>query len=103
LSPPLFANFIDTAVERVKTLNVRCHINCICCSIFLYADDILLLAPAISGLRALLRTYENYLNNVDMCINANKSQCIRVGCTYNTQCAALTTASGRAINWVDCC
>jgi len=33
----------------------------------------LLLAPTISGLRALLNTCENYLNDVDMCINANKS------------------------------
>jgi len=38
-----------------------------------------------------------------MCINANKSQCIRFGRRYYTHCAALTTASGKAINWVDCC
>jgi len=59
LSPLLFAIFIDTVVERVnKTLSVGCYINCICCSIFLYADDVLLLAPTISGLRVLLRTCE---------------------------------------------
>jgi len=60
------------------------------------------LAPTISGLRALLRTCENYLNDVDMCINENKSQCIRFGRRYNTHCAALTNASGGAINWADC-
>jgi len=38
-----------------------------------------------------------------MCINANKSQCIRFGRRYYALCAALTTASGGAINWVDCC
>jgi len=38
-----------------------------------------------------------------MCINANKSQCIRFERRYNTHCAALTTASGGAIDWVDCC
>jgi len=103
LSPLLFAICIDTIVERVKTLDVGCYINCICCSIFLYADDILLLAPTISGLQALLNACENYLNDVDMCINANKSQCIRLGRRYNTHCAALTTDSGGAINWVDCC
>jgi Reverse transcriptase (RNA-dependent DNA polymerase) len=103
LSPLLFTIFIDTVVERVITLNIGCYINCICCSIFLYADDILQLAPTISGLRALSRTCENYSNEVDMCINANKSQCIRFGRRYNTYCAALTTASDGAINWVDCC
>jgi len=83
-------NCIYTIVERVKALNVGCYIICICCSIFLYADDILLLAPTISGLRALLNTCENYLNDVDMRINANKSQCIRFGRRYNIHCAALT-------------
>jgi len=38
-----------------------------------------------------------------MCINSNKSQCIRFGHRYNTHCAPLTTASGEAINWVDSC
>jgi len=65
--------------------------------------DVLLLAPTISELQALLRTCENYLMDVDMCINANKSQCIRFGRRYNTHCPALTTASGGAIYWVDCC
>jgi len=60
------------------------------------------LLSTISGLRALLSTCENYLNDVDMCINANKSQCIPFGRRYNTHCAALTTASGGAINWVYC-
>jgi len=103
LSPLLFAIFIDMIVERVKTLNVGCYVNCTCRSIFLYADDILLLAPTISGLWALLSTCENYSNDVDICVNAKKSQCIQFGRIYNTHCAALTTVSGGAINWVDCC
>jgi len=49
LSPLLFITCIDTIVDRVKTLSVGCYINCTCCSIFLYADDILLLSPTISG------------------------------------------------------
>jgi len=59
LSPLLFAIFIDTVAERVKTLNVGCYINCFCCGMFLYPDDVLLLAPTISGLLALLCTCEN--------------------------------------------
>jgi len=101
LSPLLFAIFIDTIVERVKALNVGCYINCICCSIFLYADDILPFALTISGLGAQLCTCAYDLNDVDICINANKSQWIRFARRYNTHCTALTTAS-RAINWVDC-
>ena len=44
LSPLFFAIFIDQLVERVKSLNVGCNISTVCCSIFLYADDILLVA-----------------------------------------------------------
>jgi len=65
---------------------------------FIYADDILLLAPRISGLRA-----QVLVNNGDMCVNAKTSQCIRLGRRYKTQCGALTTVSGGAINWIDCC
>jgi len=39
-------------------------------AVFNYADDILLLAPTIFGLQALLSTCENYLNDIDMYVNA---------------------------------
>jgi len=68
--PLLFANFVDMIVHMAKTINVGCYIICSCCSISLYADDILLLGPTISGLRALLSTRKNYFNDVDMCVNA---------------------------------
>jgi len=104
MSPLLFAIFIDTVVVRVKTLNVGCYSNCICCSIFFFTPMIycyLLLQSLDYGRYYIL--CENYLNDVDMCINANKSQCIRFRRRYNTHCAPLIiTASGGAINWVDC-
>ena len=90
LSPLLLAIFIDTIVDRVKTINVGCYISNIYCSIFLYADDILLLAPTISELQALSRTCEHYVNDVGMCINVKKSMCIRFGRRHNTHCPELT-------------
>ena len=59
----------------VKTINVSCYISTICGTIYLYADDILLIAPTISGLQALLRTCENYFNDVNMCVYV-KSKCV---------------------------
>jgi len=55
LSPLLFAIFIaigPTVVEMVETVNAGCYINCIYLQYFSlgYADDVLLLAPTISGL-----------------------------------------------------
>jgi len=63
----------------------------------------LLLAFTISGLRALLHTCENYLNEVDMCSNANKSQCIRFGRIHIHTALYLPLAPVGDINWVDCC
>jgi len=66
----------------------------------------LLLAPTISGLRALLRTCENYLNDVD-----NLTYALRQTnhCAFGLDVDIIHTAlhlphaSGGAINWVDCC
>ena len=52
LSPFLFAIFVDDVVKKVQsvTVNTGCYVSHVCTSIFLYADDILLLAPSVSSL-----------------------------------------------------
>ena len=65
LSPFLFAVFIDGIVDKVQSLNVGCYISTMCCCIFLYADDILLLAPSVSGLQILLNACEEELSALD--------------------------------------
>jgi len=48
-------------------------------------------------------TCENYLNDVDMCVNAQKNHSTFGLDVDNTHYTALTTVSGGVINWVDCC
>jgi len=48
LSQLFFPIFIGQLVDRVKAVNAGCYISTVCCSIFLYADDILLIAPIVS-------------------------------------------------------
>ena len=74
-----------------------------CCSIFLYADDILLIAPTVSGLQALLTACEKELIDIDMCINVNKSKCIRFGPRFAAPCTELVSTFGGNIKWVKCC
>jgi len=69
LSPFLLAVFIDGIVDKVKSSNVGCYISTTCCYIFLYADDILLIAPSVSGLQILLNACEEELSALDMFIN----------------------------------
>ena len=103
LSPLLFAIFIDDLVASVMSANAGCYFSFHCCCIFLYADDILLLSPSISGLQLLLDACEKELNNIDMRINVNKSSCIRFGNRYNSPCAEIVSSHGGVIKWSDTC
>ena len=95
--------FLDSIVLRVKSLNVGCYISLVCCRIYLYADDILLLSPSITGLQLLLNACEQELDDLDMRINVKKSTCIRFGRRYNDKCAELISSHGGSIQWVDRC
>ena len=103
LSPLLFSLAIDSIVSKIKSANVGCYISTICCCIFLYADDILLLSPTVTGLQILLSVCEKELVELDMRINAKKSMCIRFGPRYNIQCTDLVLLDGSTLKWVDNC
>ena len=49
---------MDDIVDKIKAVNLGCHVSLICTSIFLYADDIVLLAPTVSGLQQVLYVCE---------------------------------------------
>ena len=83
--------------------NIGCYISSVCCSIFLYADDILILCPTVTGLQALLSVCEKELCELDMVINVKKSTCIRFGPRFNEQCEELKTSNGGSIQWTDSC
>jgi len=99
LSPFLFAIFVDDIVKKVQSVNTGCYVSHICASIFLYADDILLLAPSVSSLQRLLSACEEELYFLDMRINDKKSVCIRFGNRHDVFCAPVTTCSGGALRW----
>jgi hypothetical protein len=102
LSPYLFAIYIDSVVEKVKDDNSNgCHIRFECCSIFLYADDIIILSPSVTALQSLLRVCEDELEWLDMTINAKKSACMRIGPQWKSACANITTKDGRELQWVE--
>jgi len=79
LSPYMFAIYIDNIVESIEASGTGCYIGLVCCSIFLFADDILLLAPSPSSLQKLVTVCENELRVLDLSINVKKSVCTRIG------------------------
>jgi exonuclease III len=100
LSPFLFGIFIDDLVKLVDKTNIGCRIAFCCTSIFLYADDVILLAPSVHALQLLFNICEKHLNDLDMTINPQKSACLRFGPRHKHACASVTSVSGKAINWV---
>ena len=103
---------MDDIVNKIKAVNLGCHVSLICTSIFLYALPILcywhalpivLLAPTVSGLQQLLYVCEKELEQLDMKINVSKSMCIRFGPRFNVDCAELTSLYGGALKWVNSC
>jgi hypothetical protein len=103
LSPDLFAVYFDDIVMKVQNSNLGCHRSFICSSIFLYADDILLLAPSVHALQLLLKVCEEELEWLNMSLNVTKSMCLRIGPRYNAECDKIKTKCGHTLNWVDNC
>ena len=69
MSPYLFACFIDSVVDKVKSSGVRCYVNMTYMSMLLYADDILLVAPPVTSLQRIVSICEAELESLDMRVN----------------------------------
>jgi len=103
LSPYFFAVYIDQIVEVIRRNNIGCTIGILCVGIFLYADDIILLAPSVNALQQMLTLCETHLAYLDMTLNAKKSVCMRIGKSYKDVCCPLVTAKGEILCWVASC
>ena len=99
----LFSIFIDDIVYKIKQANFGCYLSLVCTSIFLFADDILLVAPSVSGLQYLLNVCERELEALDMRLNINKSICIRFGQRFDFNCSELHSLHGGIIKWSTSC
>jgi len=62
LSPILFGIYTDALVNLVDKTNIGCKIGAICTGIFLYADDIILLAQFIQAPQSLINACESELD-----------------------------------------
>ena len=98
LSPRLYFLFLSmTRHKKINSRDLDCHISLQCTSIYLYADNILLVAPSVHMLSEMLNCCETELMWLDMRINAKKSARIRSGPRYDADCFQLLTAGGDII------
>ena len=94
--------YVNDVIIKVTSCGIGCHLGFACVNIILYADDILLLAPSISSLQALLYICESELNSINMIINASKSNCLRIGPCWNCD-VTIATRNGASIEWSNGC
>ena len=99
--PSLFAIYVDDMVKKIISRGIGCHMPFICTGIFLYADDLFLIAPSVHTLQIMLNVCETELSWLDMHINVNKSVCMRFGQPFDIQCANLVTGSGNELKQVE--
>jgi hypothetical protein len=100
LSQHLSVVYLDDLIKNVAKSNLGCHIRYACCSILVYADDILLLAPSVTALQELLLLCNNEINELGLQLNCKKSVCIRIGKRFDYRCAKLFTCTGNELEWV---
>ena len=89
LSPILFSIYINDVIMKLEKSNKRCHINNTFLGCILYADDILLISPSITGMQDMLDICQTEMKWLNMKINAAKSATIRFGSRCETECSSL--------------
>ena len=75
LSPLLFAIYTDSLLKRLEASGVGCHLGGHFTGALLYADDITLLSPSMSGKRTLSKVCEEYVTEFDVTFNDKKVRC----------------------------
>jgi hypothetical protein len=96
-----FSVYIDDIVKFFVAQRIGCYVSQACACIYLYADDILLLAPSVDCLQKLFTLCKTELNILGLKINESKTVCMRIGPRYQNSCANLITAVNKELQWVD--
>jgi len=89
-------------LSSYKSSRSLSHLLVSSCSIMviLYADDILIIAPSITGLERMLHACERELHWLDMAVNFKKSSCMRIGPRCDINCAKIVSLTGKDLPWV---
>ena len=95
--------YIDDVIKQISNSKYCCNLRFACVSIFMYADDLILMSPSVTILQKLFQIVEEELMSLEMSINPSKSSCIRFGPRYDAICADIMAHDGSIIPWVKSC
>ena len=74
LSPVLFTVYLDGLIDQLRKKVIGCHFNGHFVGCFIYADDIILLAPSRDALNNMLDVCWEYAEAYDILFNATKTK-----------------------------
>ena len=74
LLPILFSLYLDQLISRLRHIGMGCHMNGLFTGVFIYADDITLLAPSRASLALMLEQCESFSRTHDILFNASKTK-----------------------------
>ena len=99
LSPDFYSIYVDCLIQKLMSCKKGCYIQKQFAAALFYADDMLLLAPSIRGLKTLLNICEEYCIEWDICLNAKKTKNLYFG--KKTNISHNLYLNGKCIEWVD--
>ena len=79
LSPGLFNLYANYISYKLNQLDIGCYLNAVCVNHLVYADDLCLISPTLSGLRKLLSVCEDAGDYLSIKFNPEKTVCMRFG------------------------
>ena len=89
LSPIFFAIYIDKLVSKLVQSGLGCYVKGFFSGMWLYADDVVLLSASVSQLQTMIRLCISHFDDLDLCVNVRKSNCIRIGKRFNVRVSKL--------------
>ena len=79
MSPKLFTLYTDILINNIVNCGLGCYMGDLCCSIIMYADDIILLSPTRTAMSHLLNICEKFGRDYSLSFNSSKSQYVVFG------------------------
>ena len=83
LSPTVLNVFMNIFIVQLRLMGIGCYVASVFVGCMLYADDILLMCPSVTGLQQMLDKCSELASSLSLSFNAIKSHCIVVGKLYN--------------------
>ena len=74
LSPVLFSIYLDQLLVELRHLGMGCYMNGLFTGVFIYADDITLLAPSRASMVRMLEKCESFVLTHNILFNASKTK-----------------------------